>query len=195
MYNLIDDKFRIAFRATPLDIKGSISPLGWKIVRTDEAKPIGTCIKKYVNIDNDINIDVFYDTFKLSNIFKDFVNELNKSKYILELNDNWDNEGSKGYKQNTWMTMATFLIKAAQKLYDQGIIIDTPRISNGPDGSIDLYWKKRDYYLLINIPNDINEQSTYFGEDASKNSMQGAFDTKNIEKQSILWVFYMLMNR
>ena len=43
--------------------------------------------------------------------------EIEKSKYILDLQDDWDDEGSEGYKELSWAASIRFLLKYAKTLY------------------------------------------------------------------------------
>ena len=46
----------------------------------------------------------------------DIFNELKESKRFLDLEDNWDDLGSKSYKLETWNKMKNFLLKSANFL-------------------------------------------------------------------------------
>src|SRR5437870_4510321 len=68
------------------------------------------------------------------------------SRKILNLKEDWDDEGSAGYEETTWKRATDFLLNHARWLWKaQGILIDAPRILPGPDGSIDLHWKARNF--------------------------------------------------
>ena len=87
---------------------------------------------------------------------------INESRWILELNDNWDDGGSCSYKEEVWERARKFLFKLAvesAKKYSFTIFI--PSILPGPDGSIDLHWKMNDYEFLVNIP-DRCDQPVYW---------------------------------
>lgn len=103
---------------------------------------------------------------KLVNIYE----EILKSKYMLEFEDNWDDEGSKAYDIETWNRAISFLACNAQFFLSRyGEIIDTPIIAHSLNGSIDIYWKNKDFYLLINIPQNIEESATYYGKNLNTN--------------------------
>ena len=109
----------------------------------------------------------------LINIYKSII----ESKYILELENNWDDEGSPPYKKSTWKTAIKFLITLSNLAYDKiGVIIDAPRIYHSSEGSIDLLWKKDHYRLLINIPEDQDSLATFYGDDYESQKIEGAFD-------------------
>lgn len=91
---------------------------------------------------------------------------INASRKILELEDDWDNEGSVGYDRETWERATTFLRSLTRLAFDLfGMPLTFPAISPADDGSIDLYWDQGDCGLLVNFPADPNADATYFGRD------------------------------
>ena len=100
---------------------------------------------------------------EFSNIFNELFIEIEKSKYILDLEDDYDDEGAESYSKEIWEKSTQFLISNAKNIYKQeSKIIDVPSIFHGPDGSIDILWQKEDYRLLINI--DKNEIVSFYGD-------------------------------
>jgi hypothetical protein len=103
---------------------------------------------------------------------------INKSKYILGLEDGWDGENGKTYKVETWKRAVVFLSKYATKLYKKfEIIIPAPHIYHGPVGSIDIYWENENFNLLLNVPED--GIGTFYGDDYNLNKLNGEFDPIN----------------
>jgi len=89
-------------------------------------------------------------------------NSIQRSKYILELEENWDSEGAKSYKKSTWIKAIHFLVNYSKEIFESiGKIIEPPRITHGPDGSIDILWKNTNYRLLINIPADTDNIASF----------------------------------
>ncbi len=105
-------------------------------------------------------------------------NAIEKSKYILDLQDNWDDEGSQGYTKETWYRAIQFIGNYAKWILNCfDTVIDTPKISHGPDGSIDILWKKAtSYRMLINIPADNKQPGSFYGDDYKLLKVQGTFD-------------------
>jgi len=69
------------------------------------------------------------------------------------------------YKPQTWIRAVTFLIIFANwALKEEGITIPSPKIYDGPNGSIDVCWKGDNYRLLVNFPENIMELPTYYGD-------------------------------
>lgn len=89
---------------------------------------------------------------------------IHSSRGILELKDDWDEEGSPGYKESTWNRAAEFVKEVASAFHQRfGVRVDPPRILPGPEGSIDIHWKTPERELLINIPSDDEEPADYCG--------------------------------
>lgn len=103
--------------------------------------------------------------------------EIEKSKYILNLEDGWDDDGAISYKKETWIKAILFLCDYAQSIYNNlNTIISIPKIYHGPDGSIDLLWENNDFSLLLNIPDADNNLATFYGETAGEKGVEGEID-------------------
>ncbi len=110
----------------------------------------------------------------------DFENKINKIvDYISSLKPNWDGDGSIPYERITLDRMKSFVFNLRKKLfYRFNVSLIFPYIMPGPEGSIDIHWKNDRYTLLINIPNNNNEEITIAGyENKFKNR-------KNVIKRS-----------
>lgn len=121
------------------------------------------------------------------------LNAINNSRSLLELEDNWDGEGSVGYDESTWLRARNFLMRNAVRLYEsQKKCFDPPEILPGPKGSIDLHWKTEARELLINVPADSQETISYYGDDTAENT-ENAIRGKNIESsKNTEWIFLWL---
>jgi hypothetical protein len=109
---------------------------------------------------------------------------------MLELEDDWDGEGSPGYEEATWQRAVDFLVGNASRLYDEyGVAIRSPRIRKGPRGSIDLHWRTPQRELLLNIPAESRVLADYYGDDGAGG--QQTKGTLNLERQGfdlMLWL-------
>ncbi len=104
----------------------------------------------------------------------ELVLEIEKSKYIIDLKDEWDNEGSIGYTIQTWEKAVNYLVKLINKTHlTKGIKISTPKIAHGPNGSIDIFWENNKFNLILNIKSD-SDNISYFGE-TNEESKKGIF--------------------
>jgi hypothetical protein len=121
---------------------------------------------------------------------------LDKSRSILELKDNWDDAGSVGYSESTWIRTQGFLMKNALKLWrSHKTCFDPPKILAGPEGSIDLHWKSPNRELLINVPASSEEPIAYYGDDrgeGTKNAVRGKDLESSIDAE---WIFLWLLTK
>jgi hypothetical protein len=112
---------------------------------------------------------------ELTFLFKTF----NKSQYILQLEDDWDDAGSDKYDESTWINAITFLTRCAKNLYDDfNVIINAPKIYHGPKGSIDILWEPSAYRLVINIPKD-GDKAMFYADNYKDQITEGSFNLDN----------------
>lgn len=115
---------------------------------------------KYKTKTDKLIINVADTVFSIPGRLKELGDAIEKAKYMLGYKDNWDGEGSAGYKENTFLKTIKFLIELAK---DVPAIFPTPNIYHGPNGSIDIYWKEENMNLLINVLEN-NDTATFYGE-------------------------------
>ena len=114
---------------------------------------------------------------------------IQKSRRILDLQDDWDEEGSPGYAASTWERATGFLADNAIRLWrDKGVYVDAPRVLPGPEGSIDLHWRSHDRQLLINVPPDVDEPATYYGQKSVDQVVKGNLDTSAQNEWLLMWI-------
>ena len=115
--------------------------------------------------------------------------EIEQAKRILELEDDWDGEGSLGYSEDTFNRAIEFLTTHVERLWDtHRIRLPIPRIGPGPDGSIDLHWKQPSWELLVNIPAAANERATFYGDNYEAHEIRGSLDPKNFNLGIATWL-------
>jgi hypothetical protein len=139
-------------------------------------------VKSFIHIDSlrrkitpDIEIKLSDKTFRLPFAFNDLKAEIEASKYILELEEEWGEDGEK-YDIHVWEIVFEFIIKmylTSVRMFD--VIPDFPKIYHGPDGTIDIVWEKSDYQILVNCPKEENRQVSFYGENVKKDSFKGSF--------------------
>lgn len=118
----------------------------------------------------------------------DFDNAIQSSRWLLDLKDDWDGEGSPAYSEATWLKATKFLrdfVASLSTVYD--VNIGLPKIGAGPQGSIDLHWKNDQFELLINIPVD-GHVAMFYGDDYNENVMEGSLNIHKINKGLCVWV-------
>ncbi|MBA7567308.1 hypothetical protein ES708_09018 [subsurface metagenome] len=123
----------------------------------------------------------------LPNTLLHIYDEIEESKYILQLKDNWDDEGSPSYKKSTWIKTIKFIINLSNSALDKcDLIIPRPKIYHGSNGSIDILWKNEDFRLLINVPEDIESSATFYGDDYDKQKIEGTFNPGKLNSGLLL---------
>ena len=111
---------------------------------------------------------------------------INKSRYILELEEGWDGEEGTRYNQLTWKNAIKFVINYSKCVYEKtSTIIDAPDIYHADKGSIDILWKNESYRLLINIP-DNGVIASFYGDNYKEDKVKGTFDINNSNQGLLL---------
>jgi len=119
---------------------------------------------------------------KITREFTELYEEIESSKYILDTHIDEENENSEKYDSETWTRAIEFIAAFAKFIYEeQARIIDTPEIIDGPDGSIDILWRKPDRRLLINIPNDENGQISFYGDNLKSKKIEAEFPKEDFD--------------
>ena len=109
---------------------------------------------------------------------------------MLDLPDDWDGEGSPRYEEATWRRAVEFLLGNALRIWEeQGVVVPTPKVRKGPQGSVDLHWRTPTRELLINVPADPDAQADYYGDDGtSGHRIKGTLDLAREGHQPLLWL-------
>ena len=118
------------------------------------------------------------------------IKEVNDSKKkILNLKEDWDGEGGKPYDFQTWKRAIDFILRTIFiGFYRFGYQIDPPEILPGPNENIDLYWKKRDFELLVNIPKENDKVGDFYGDNYDQLKIKGTFKPESQNLGIILWL-------
>jgi hypothetical protein len=105
---------------------------------------------------------------------------INSSKWILDLDDNFDGEGSIGFKEATWKRAVDYVEKQMKVLWMNGLNnIDVPRILPATEGNIAIHWKNPRYELLITIPAESDKPATFYGDNYGELKIKGSFPLSN----------------
>lgn len=114
------------------------------------AEPIGFKIKG--DVKPKLAFSVANLKFEFPETLRHIVDELEYSKYILDLNNkDWDDEGAKPIENELYLKVVKFLGDYSIHLFKNSCIIDFPEINPLVDGSIDLSWRSKQARLLINF--------------------------------------------
>lgn len=114
---------------------------------------------------------------------------IEKSRKMLDWEDNWDDEGSVGYSVETWNRATHFLLTMTTRLWMlYGVHLEIPRILPGPDGSIDIHWKTEKHKLLINFPANSGESISFYGDNKSGQVVKGILDLNLNNQWLLIWL-------
>ena len=115
--------------------------------------------------------------------------EIERSRLILALEDNWDGEGSTAYAEDTIERATSFLTRHVDWVWRWcGVEAPIPKIGPGPDGSIDLFWKQSSWELLVNIPANPDQMATFYGDNYGAQKIKGSFDPKKVTFGIATWL-------
>ncbi len=107
---------------------------------------------------------------------------IEKSRYILGLEKDFDGAGSEGYAPETWLKAVRFVAEYANWLFDLfGKTMAVPKIYHGPAGSVDVFWENEQFNLLINIPPG-SAAATFYGDNYGAQTTEGRFDPANFRE-------------
>jgi hypothetical protein len=113
---------------------------------------------------------------KLPTAFPFLVNLLNRSKKILDLKENWDDNGSEIILESTLASACSFLLEYAEAINKKyGYTIDEPKIYPNAYGSIDIYWDMDSYEFLVNIEKG-GISATYYADNKQIQKTEGVFN-------------------
>lgn len=131
------------------------------------------------------NVNFIFNGHIIGDIPKDLsylLASIEKSKSILFLEDNWDDDGSERYEEATWSASVKFLLDYAKTLYqDFNVEISAPKIYPGPKGSIDIMWEVEKYRLVVNI-NKNGEDAMFYADNYKDQITEGVFKLKQFNR-------------
>jgi hypothetical protein len=110
--------------------------------------------------------------------------------WILELDNDWDDEGAAKYDPRTWQR-AVGLVRLLTALHLQihGVELLPSSIAPAGKGSIDLYWSAKNGTLLISVPCDPQQNATYYGQNTSgDNTISGFISTSQKRPDIAAWI-------
>ncbi len=102
--------------------------------------------------------------------------EIEQSRKMLELEEDWDDNGAHPISKETW-ERATGLLRRMMISCNHatGCAAPVPIISACADGTIDIYWDTDSFRLLINVVPVALGNCEYYGESKSGQTMKGKF--------------------
>lgn len=111
------------------------------------------------------------------------------SRNLIDIQGDWDGEGSPGFSEQIWGRAADFVRQYASHLkLNYGLAVPAPDILPGPNGSIDIHWEKDSFELLVNIPADPGERAEFYGDDYGSIYIKGNLDPSRVNQGLIEWL-------
>jgi len=125
------------------------------------------------------------------NKMKNKVEELiEQSRYILTLEEGWDEEDALPVNKAIWENATSFL-RAYAKYINQhyDFSFELPEINPLRDGSIDLEWRTSKGRLLINFNEKNPHEASFYGDRyADEDSIKGNVDVKEVKEHLAIWM-------
>ena len=106
----------------------------------------------------------------------DLASEIERARRFVAGISQEDEEGAAAYSQETLDRAVAFLTVHSEQLKKFYLQLPVPRISPGPDGSIDLHWKRQSWELLVNIPARPDEMAVFYGDNYGAQKIRGKID-------------------
>lgn len=101
--------------------------------------------------------------------------EIERARYLLDLPDDWDDDGSPGFAEATWSRTVAFAVDLCTRLVDGWSV--TPRdveIMPGANGNLSLEVAYPNATLLFSVPPTRDEPIRYYGRsDAADRTTKG----------------------
>lgn len=141
-------------------------------------------------IKRDIHISVGQNRFVLDRSLINIQEAIFNSKYLLNIEDGWDEEGALSCNKITYNRAIELLIQYSMNVFSTyNIVIDAPEINLTKNGSIDLEWRNENYILLMNVQNSRRIDVHYYGEDyRSKTILKGFINDSHINNDLAFWM-------
>ena len=115
--------------------------------------------------------------------------EIQRAERMLENSSEQDEEEGPIFSIET-LNRADFFLHAQsnqfRKMY--GDFPPAPQVGPGPNASVDLHWKQKDWELLVNVPADADRPATFYGDNYGIQKIKGTLNTKSFNNGIILWL-------
>ncbi|WP_439882666.1 hypothetical protein ACSX1A_05740 [Pontibacter sp. MBLB2868] len=130
----------------------------------------------------------------ISTELKSIYEAVEESRYILDLEEGWDDENAKEISIISWYRTISFLVNYSSYIFDTyQLKISAPEINPCRDGSIDLSWRTNTARMLINISNADNMIASYYADKYnSLNSIEGLVETDKVQEFLASWMKYLV---
>jgi hypothetical protein len=115
--------------------------------------------------------------------------EIERAEAALERVEGAEEEDALVYSKDALRRASTFLnAQSAHSRKMYGVFAPVPDIGGGPNGSVDLHWRRKDCELLVNIPASDKELAAFYGDDYGTCKIKGSFDPTDFDFGIIMWL-------
>ncbi|QXP56215.1 hypothetical protein H0I25_00025 [Cellulophaga sp. HaHa_2_95] len=169
-----------------------------KRVRSWEAKSIrgnenfGSILEFFSKRNKELTIFVDGKTYLLPIELKNIEEEIQESKELLELPDNWDGQNASAISNELYNSAISFLIDYSMfVLKNTGIVINAPEINSGRNGNIFLSWRTTKARLAISLEKNSENKTiaNYYGDLKREGQpIKGNVDTENVSEFLAYWM-------
>ena len=115
---------------------------------------------------------------------------IEQSKYMLALEEGWDEEDALPIGKAIWENATSFLRAYAGYIHQHyEIQLELPEINPLRDGSIDLEWRTSSGRLLINFDKENPREASFYGDRyADEDCIKGNVDITGIREHLAIWM-------
>jgi hypothetical protein len=118
-----------------------------------------------------IEISIRGYKLKLSYKLKHIADAINDSKILLDLEEDWDEDGANATNFETYKNAINFLVNYSTHILNNfRLILKKPFIDITRDGSISIQWDTDKAVFLIIFKKNKNEFAYYYGQEKETNS-------------------------
>lgn len=140
-----------------------------RIARAPKAKYVEVPYQEFLTAWSPPSSDIELYGFLLHGELHEVAQRIEKSRRILDLQDNWDGCGSPRITEATWLRAIELVISNANDFFQfRGREFPLPLISESDGGSVDVQWRTNARNILINIPEDASEAITFYAHDRER---------------------------
>lgn len=167
-----------------------------RLPRASRTQKADVAISRSVGLPSTIVYDIFrgaltYNDDAMTAALRPIEEEIEASRYMLTLGDNWDDEGAPGYRAETW-ERATGFLRETSRAFTRltGRAAPPPRISHGPESSVDLLWDVGGRKLLVNVPDSPNAPADFYGDNgpARNVTVKGLLNPASPKTWLLIWL-------
>lgn len=128
--------------------------------------------------------------FELPVTLSGLAEAIEQSRSLLDLEDDWDGEGTPSYAEDTWRRTVDFLVRYAKTLWEQrGIAAEDVEILPDTEGALAIDWRVGGREMLIRVPAEPTLEASYFGDDGSgRRKTKGTLDTSALVQSFVWWL-------